>query len=59
MYGYGWKGTFAAGLFFKSIVYPNLSSYSDAWYVYRWNDSNGDEFVDLNEVDQNPVAKGQ
>ncbi|MGB6680980.1 MAG: hypothetical protein WBF08_06635, partial [Candidatus Bathyarchaeia archaeon] len=59
VYGYGWKGTFAAGLFFKSIVYPNLSSYSDAWYVYRWNDSNGDEFVDLTEINQNPVVKGQ
>ena len=58
VYGYGWKGTFAAGLFFKSIICPNMSSYSNAYYVYRWTDSNGDGFVDLNEIDMTPVASG-
>jgi len=58
VYGYGWKGTFAAGLFFKSVIYPDISSYSNSWYVYRWNDSNKDGFVDLGEIVSTPVVQG-
>jgi N-acetylneuraminic acid mutarotase len=58
VYGYGWKGTFAAGLLFRSVIYPNIGSYSNSWYVFRWTDANGDGFVDQNEIDPIPVAQG-
>jgi len=52
IYGYGWKGSFAGGRYFKSTIYPNISSYTHAYYVYQWNDLNGnnDGFPDLNEI---------
>ena len=50
IYGMGFKGTFAGGLFFKSVIVPNLAAYTHVWYVYHWVDSNGDGFVDLNEI---------
>ena len=37
IYGYGWKGSFAAGKFFKSTIYPNISSYTHGYYIYLWN----------------------
>jgi len=58
VYGYGWKGTFAGGKFFKFIIYPNISNYTDSYYVYKWIDSNGNGFVDLDEVDTTAIAQG-
>lgn len=55
-YGITWKGTFAAGLYLKSVIAPNLAGYSHAWYVFRWDDLNGDGMIDLNEISQ--VASG-
>jgi len=52
IYGYGWKGSFAGGTFFKSVIYPNISSYTHAYYIYKWNDTNNDGFPDLNEISQ-------
>ncbi len=56
-YGFTWKGTFAAGVFLKSVILPNLSSYNHAWYVFSWFDGNGDGFVDLIEV-SGPLVYG-
>jgi hypothetical protein len=58
MYGYGWKGTFAAGKFFKFVIAPDIASYSRSFYVFRWTDSDGDSFVDLDEIDTTPVVEG-
>jgi hypothetical protein len=58
IYGYGWKGTFAGGKFFKFIIYPNISNYNDSYYVFKWTDSNGDSFVDLDEISTTPIASG-
>jgi hypothetical protein len=44
-YGFGWKGTYAAGKYFDKIVYPNTSSFRVNWLIVRWQDSNGDGFV--------------
>jgi hypothetical protein len=43
-FGYGMlsPGTVAAGYFVQSSVLPNLSTFTDAWYVYEWTDTNGD-----------------
>ena len=50
IYGFGWKGTFAGGLYFKNRVYPSIGTFTDAWYIYRWADQNGNGFVELNEI---------
>jgi len=57
LYGYGWKGTYAAALMFKTLgrlLIPALLE--DAYYIYKWTDSNGDLFVD--ELPLFPVASG-
>ena len=57
VYGYGWKGTFAAGKFLKSIS-SNISSYTNSYYVFKWSDADGDDFVDLNEISNTPIISG-
>jgi len=44
-YGVGWKGTYAAGKYFHTTIYPNLASYSVSWIIVKWEDTNGDGFV--------------
>lgn len=44
-YGFGWKGTYAAGKYFDTMIYPNLGSYPYGWIIVEWNDTNGDGFV--------------
>ncbi|MFC1506162.1 matrixin family metalloprotease [Thermoproteota archaeon] len=58
MYGYGWKGTFAAGKFFKFVIAPDIASYTGSFYVFRWTDTDSDSFVDLDEIDTTPVVQG-
>ena len=43
-FGYGMlsQGTIAAGYYFQSTIVPALSTYTDAWYVYEWTDTNND-----------------
>ena len=45
-YGFGWKGTYAAGEYFDTGIYPNVSSYPYSWMVVRWEDTNGNGVVD-------------
>jgi hypothetical protein len=58
IYGYGWKGTFAGGKFFKFIIYPDIESYTDSFYVFKWIDSSNDGFVDLDEILTTPILSG-
>ena len=44
-YGFGWKGTYAAGKYFHTEVSPNLASYPYQWVIVKWKDKNGDGFV--------------
>jgi outer membrane protein assembly factor BamB len=44
-YGFGWKGTYAAGKYFDTEIYPNLASATYTWIVVKWEDTNGNEFV--------------
>lgn len=44
-YGFGWKGTYAAGKYFNTVVHPNLESYTCSWIIVKWEDTNGDGFV--------------
>jgi len=45
MYGFGWKGTWAAGIYFKEVILKNLNAYSDNCYVYHWVDSSSQDGV--------------
>lgn len=44
-YGFGWKGTYAAGKYFDVAIYPNLQAYTESWIIVRWEDINGDGFA--------------
>ena len=44
-YGFGWKGTYAAGKYFDQIVYPDIENYEVGWIIIKWQDSDGDGFV--------------
>jgi outer membrane protein assembly factor BamB len=44
-YGFGWKGTYAAGKYFDSEIYPNLATYPYTWTIVKWEDTNGNGFV--------------
>lgn len=58
IYGFTWKGTYVGGLFFKNYVKPNLASFVHHWYIYQWNDVNGNELPDAYEVNTTPLAYG-
>ena len=44
-YGYGWKGTYAAGKYFHSKIYRSNEYSSKSWIIVSWEDSNNDGFV--------------
>ena len=44
-YGFGWQGTYAAGKYFETTIYPNLGLYTDGYIIVKWEDTNGDGFV--------------
>jgi hypothetical protein len=58
IYGYGWKGTFAGGKFFKFEICPNIANFTDSYYIYKWVDTNGDGFVNLDEINTTPIVQG-
>jgi len=45
-YGFGRHGTYAAGMYFEHVIYPDLTSYSYSWVVVKWEDTDQDGFVD-------------
>jgi hypothetical protein len=51
--GFGWHGTFTAGLYFKTIMgtpTTNLAGYNKSWYLFHWTDGNGNGFPEYTEV---------
>ena len=38
-YGFSWEGTLASGQFFASYVYPQMSQFSNSWYIFLWQDA--------------------
>jgi hypothetical protein len=44
-YGISGKGTYAAGKYFHSAIYPNIASYNSGWIIVKWEDTNADGFV--------------
>jgi hypothetical protein len=59
-YGFGWQGTYAAGKYLENVVFPDLNMFTDGWVIVKWEDSNGDGFV--NDPDKGdaytPIARG-
>lgn len=45
MYGFDWKGTWAAGIYFKEVMLVNLSDYEGQYYVFHWVDDFGQDGV--------------
>ena len=39
MYGTTYLGTWAAAYYFKYILYPNISTYTNGYYLIRWTDA--------------------
>jgi hypothetical protein len=56
--GFGWKGTFMSGFYFKTVLAGNLSGLKDSWYFWNWMDLNGNAFPDSYEVDTTAVNHG-
>jgi hypothetical protein len=54
-YGFDWKGTWAAGLYLKTL-YPTIQSMSNVYYIYRWVDADIDGIPEASEITQ--VATG-
>jgi len=58
VYGFAWKGTYVGGVFFKTYLLPNITSFTHGWYIYQWNDTNGNGLPDPYEVITTPVNYG-
>jgi M6 family metalloprotease-like protein len=58
IYGFAWKGTYIGGVFFKTYILPNIASFTHGWYIYQWNDVNGNGLPDPYEVNMTPVSYG-
>jgi hypothetical protein len=44
-YGISGKGTYAAGKYFNSALFPDIASNNLSWIIVKWNDTNNDGFV--------------
>jgi hypothetical protein len=44
------SGTVAASFFVTNQILPNLASYDDAWYAYKWTDLDDDKAPSLDEI---------
>ena len=49
-WGIGAEGTYAGGLCFTDIIYPNLENYTDQYCIYSWMDSNADGMPQQDEI---------
>jgi hypothetical protein len=58
VYGFAWKGTYVGGVFFKTFILPNITSFTHSWYIFRWDDVNGNGLPDPYEVNTAPVNSG-
>lgn len=49
-WGIGAQGTYASGLCFADLVWPHIADYGGSYYIYCWQDLNGDGIQDTNEI---------
>ncbi len=45
VYGFGWQGTYAAGRYTLTAMFPALAHHYHGWVIVKWEDTNGDGFV--------------
>lgn len=38
LYGVGWKGTWASGIYFSEVISKNLDTYTNGYYLFHWID---------------------
>jgi hypothetical protein len=51
MYGFGWKGTWASGIYFKEVISKNREAYTNQHYVFHWvDDSKQDGIPQTSEI---------
>jgi len=56
IWGIEYTGTYASGICFADIVYPNLTSYNQGYYIFKWTDLDGNCVQTSNEITQ--IASG-
>ena len=56
IWGIEYTGTYASGFSFVDIVYPNLASYNEVYYIFKWAYLDGNGIQTSNEITQ--VASG-
>jgi hypothetical protein len=39
VYGFSWQGTLAAATFLNTHVRPDISEFTNSWYIYEWKDA--------------------
>ena len=52
-YGFDWKGTWSAGIYFKAIQ-KSIDSYMKQCYIFHWIDTDEDGVPETSEIDQCP-----
>ena len=50
-YGFDWKGTWASGITLK-LIYPDIATYTNAYYIFHWVDEDSDGIPDAPELYQ-------
>jgi hypothetical protein len=51
LYGFSWRGTWAAGMYFAEKVAKNLMDYPDSYYVLQWKDVTQDGVPQMSEIE--------
>jgi len=51
-YGFSWKGTWAAGIYFHGVLRGQLDALTDSYYIYHWVDLSGDGMPQPSEIHQ-------
>ena len=49
-WGISAQGTYASGLCFADLVWPHIADFVDSYYIYSWEDLNGDGIHTTNEI---------
>jgi len=58
VYGVGWKGSLAGGIYFDHVIYPDIGNYTNSWYIFKWEDDGDGNVEDLTEDTYTLLATG-
>jgi hypothetical protein len=50
-YGFAGRGTLASSVYFKTVIEPDLSSYTRDYYIVQWDDTNANGHPDIPGTD--------